>query len=242
MSFFRIFQFWHLITRKGKQISKFREILGRSARQDLSAVRFLWRSVKRCRSYCPFNVVFSYFSTLAFNISESIIARELIPTGTCCILCGEHDGTIEIIYRATIFFSKWLPFAKMSTLSDFNENWYLGVIWRGEHDGTIDILFRATIFFSKWPPYCKIFNFVRFQWKLISWGILMWRTWWYHSSLVPSHNFFFKMAAISQKFQLCSISMKIDILRYIDVTTMMVLWIFFPKLSSYCINVIFVQF
>ena len=29
------------ITRKRKQISKFRDILGRSARQDLSAVRFL---------------------------------------------------------------------------------------------------------------------------------------------------------------------------------------------------------
>ena len=42
------------ITRKQKQISKFREILGRSAWQDLSAVRFSWWSVNRCRSYCPF--------------------------------------------------------------------------------------------------------------------------------------------------------------------------------------------
>ena len=98
------------------------------------------------------------------------------------------------------FFQNGCHFAKMSTLSDFNENWYLGVIWRGEHDGTIEILFRATIFFSKWPPYCKNFNFVRFQWKLISWGILMWRTWWYHSSLVPSHHFFFKWLPYRQNF------------------------------------------
>ena len=42
------------ITRKQKQVSKFWEILGRSARQDLSAVRFSWWSFNRCRSYCPF--------------------------------------------------------------------------------------------------------------------------------------------------------------------------------------------
>ena len=46
------------ITWKLKQLSKFRGILGRSARQDLSAVQFSWRSVNRCRSYWPFNVVF----------------------------------------------------------------------------------------------------------------------------------------------------------------------------------------
>ena len=76
------------------------------------------------------------------------------------------------------FFFNGCHFAKMSTLSDFNENWYLGVIWRGEHDVTIEILFRATIFF--------------------------------------------KMAAIYSKFQLCPISMKIDILGNIDVANMMV--------------------
>ena len=57
--------------------------------------------------------------------------------------------------------------ARMLTLSDFNEIWYLGVIWTGEHDGTIEMLFWATIFS-------------------------------------------FKMATISQKFQLCPISMKIS--------------------------------
>ena len=37
--------------------------------------------------------------------------------------------------------------ARMSTLSDFNENWYLGVIWCAEYDGAIKFVFRATIFF-----------------------------------------------------------------------------------------------
>ena len=161
-------------------------------------MQFLWRSVKRCRSYCPFNVVFSYFSTLTFNISESIIARELIPTGICCILCDERDGTIEIIYRTTIFFQNGCHFAKMSTLSNFNENWYLGVIRHGEHDGTIEIIYWSTIFFSKWLPFCENVNFVQFQWKLISWGNLTWRTWW--SKFHSEPPFFFKMAAISQKF------------------------------------------
>ena len=44
----------------------------------------------------------------------------------------------------------------MSTLSDCNENWYLGVLGCGEHDGNIDIFFQASIFFPKWPPYCEI--------------------------------------------------------------------------------------
>ena len=61
LSFFPIFQLWHLITRKRKQISKFQKILDCSGWRDLSAVQFSWRSMKRCRSYCPFNMVFSYF-------------------------------------------------------------------------------------------------------------------------------------------------------------------------------------
>ena len=32
-------------------------------------------------------------------------------------------------------------------MSYFNENWYLGVIWRAEHDGTIKFSFRVIIFF-----------------------------------------------------------------------------------------------
>ena len=146
--FFQIFQLWHLITRKRKQISKFWKILGRSERQDLSAVRFLWRSVKQCRSYCPYNVVFSYFSTLTYNISESIIARKIIPAGKCCIWCGKYGGTIENFFRAAIFFSKWLPSAKMPTLCDWDENWYLGVLWCYEYDGHIKKKFWATIFFQ----------------------------------------------------------------------------------------------
>ena len=163
-------------------------------------MQFLWRSVKQCRSYCLFNVPFSYFSTLTFNISESIIAREIIPTGTCCIISGERDGTIKIIYWANIFFQNGCHIAKISTLSDFNENWYLGVVWRGKHDDTIDILFWASIF-SKWSPYHKNFNFVQFQWKLISWGELMWRTWWYNVLSI----FFPEIATILLKCHLCTI-------------------------------------
>ena len=152
-----------------------------------------------------FMLFFRIFWTLTFNISESIKARELIPTGTCCMWCGERDGTIEIISLATIFFQNGCHIAKMSALTDFNENWYLGVMWRGEHDDTIQILFRATIFFffSKWPPYRENVNFVWFQWKLISWGKLMRRTWWYYWKKFLSWSFFFKMAAILRKLHLC---------------------------------------
>ena len=134
MPFFGIFQLLHLITRKRKRISKFREILSPSARQDLSAVWFSWRSVRHCRSYCPFNAVFSNFFTLTFDISESIIVREVIQIGICCFWCGEHDGTIEFFYELS--------------------------------------------FYIKMAANCENFNFVRFQWKFISWGNLMWRTWW----------------------------------------------------------------
>ena len=51
-------------------------------------------------------------------------------------------------------------------------------------------------FFSIWLPYLENVNFVRLQWKLISWGILMWRTWWKYRKNFPSHHFFSKMAAI----------------------------------------------
>ena len=174
--FFRIFQLWHLITRKRKQISKFRKILSRSERQDLSVVRFSWRSVKQCRSYCPFNVVFSYFSTLTFNISESIIAREIIPAGTCCIWCGKYDGSIENFFRATFFFQNGCHYVEMPTLCDWDENLHFGVLWCGGHDGNIEILFRAAIIF-KIAAISRNIHFVGFQWKFRSWGNLMWRTW-----------------------------------------------------------------
>ena len=96
---------------------------------------------------------------------------------------------LKLFTEPPFFFKMAAISRKMSTLSDFNENWYLGVIWRGEHDGTIEILFRATIFF-------------------------------------------FKMAAILQKFQLCPISMKIDILGYIDLAIMMVLWKIFFEIAT----------
>ena len=104
MSFFRIFQFWHLITRKRKQQSNFWDIWGCSARQDLSAVRIPCWSMKRCWSYCPFKAVFSNFSTLAFNISESIIAREVIQIGLCSFWCAEHNWAMKFYFRAAIFF------------------------------------------------------------------------------------------------------------------------------------------
>ena len=43
---------------------------------------------------------------------------------------------------------------RMSTLSDFNENWYLGVIWCDEYDSAIKFVFRATIFFHLLCLWC----------------------------------------------------------------------------------------
>ena len=111
-SCFEFFQLWHLTTRKRKQLSKFWDILGRSAQQDQSPVRIPCRSMKRCWSYCPSNAVFSNFSTLTFNISESIIAREVIQIGICCFWCAEHNGAMIFHIRAAIF-SKWpSPYCK----------------------------------------------------------------------------------------------------------------------------------
>ena len=102
---FWIIQLWHLITRKWKQLSKFWDIVGRSARQDLSAVRITCRSMKRCWSYCPFNAVFfSIFSTLTFNISKSIIAREVIQIALCSFWCAEHNDAMKFYFWAAIFF------------------------------------------------------------------------------------------------------------------------------------------
>ena len=81
-----------------------------------------------------------------------MIAREIIPAGTCCIWCGEYDGAIEKNFGPP--------------------------------------------FFSKWPPYLENINFVRLQWKLISWGTWMWRTWWKYRHFFPSLHFFPKMANI----------------------------------------------
>ena len=39
-----------------------------------------------------------------------MIAREIIPAGTCCIWCGEYDGAIEKKIPGRHFFSKWLPY------------------------------------------------------------------------------------------------------------------------------------
>ena len=37
---------------------------------------------------------------------------------------------------------------KMLTYSDFNENWYYGVIWFQEHNGTIKAMFWVAFFFA----------------------------------------------------------------------------------------------
>ena len=94
------------ITRKQKQLSKFREILGRSARQDLSAVQFSWRSLNRCRSYCPFYVVFSNFSTLTLNNSKTKAAIKILRhlrsfSTTRSICCANsvpiHETVLELL-------------------------------------------------------------------------------------------------------------------------------------------------
>ena len=60
-------QFFANNSKNESRYSKFCDILGRSARQDLSAVRFLWWSVKSC-----FFVVFiQIFQLLTFNNSRT---------------------------------------------------------------------------------------------------------------------------------------------------------------------------
>ena len=57
---------------------------------------------------------FSNFSTLSFNISQSIIAIEVIQIVTCCFWCGEHDGTIKFHFRdAVVFFQNGRHIAKL---------------------------------------------------------------------------------------------------------------------------------
>ena len=58
-------------------------------------------------------------------------------------------------------------------------------------------LFPSRHFFSKWLPLRENVNFVRLGWKLISWGTLMWQTWWKYWNFFRA-AIFFKMAAISR--------------------------------------------
>ena len=44
-----------------------------------------------------------------------------------------------------LFFSNCRHMVKISTLSDLNENWYLGVYWCGDHYGTMEKLFFVAI-------------------------------------------------------------------------------------------------
>ena len=152
--FFPIFQLWHLNYSKTKiryRNSKRSWVVQDNRIYLLCNFRDdLWNDVG------VFDIVFSYFSTLTFNILESIIAREIIPAGTGCIWCGKYDGTIKKNFRAAIFFQNGCHIAKKSTLSDYNENWYLEVLCCGEHDGNIGKNFWTAIFFRKWPPYCEI--------------------------------------------------------------------------------------
>ena len=82
--------------------------------------------------------------------------------------------------------------SKMSTLSDCNENWYLGVLRCDEHDGNI-WKFNSKppffIFFCKMAAILRNINFVGFQWKFRSWGNFMWRTWWCYRNCYRSHHF-----------------------------------------------------
>ena len=100
-------------------------------------------------------------------------------------------------------------------------------------------------FVLKWPPNRENVNFDWFQLKLIYLSNLMLQTQWHFRNFVLSHHFFFKMAAILQKFQHCPISTKIDILGSIDVPDMMVLprkCQFFSEWLPCRIIVIFVWF
>ena len=83
-------------------------------------------------------------------------------------------------------------------------------------------------FFFKMAAILQNYNFVRFQWKLISWGILMWRSWWYY-------GIFFKFATILHKCHLCPILRKNYSLQCFDVVNMMVLSTHFSQLSIFFI-------
>ena len=159
------------------------------------------------------------------------------------------------------FRTKFAEFAKIWTLSDFNENWYLGVIWCGEYDGGIGIYFWVERNFGRPKKNGRIFNFLRLAWNLICRAYrVSWKWWcprnfraieissvrktaefstlansleiWYLVYIgYPEHDgatincqrfsVFARNSLKSRKFELCPISMKIDILGLFDVANMM---------------------
>ena len=135
------------ITRKRKQLSKFREILGRSARQDLSAVQFSWRSVNLCRCYCPFYVaILSNFSALTFNNSKTKAAIEILrhlrsftTTRSICYANFSGDLCIDVGVIALLmpFFWNFLTLTfNISESIISREVIQIGIcwFWSGEHD------------------------------------------------------------------------------------------------------------
>ena len=61
------------------------------------------------------------------------------------------------------FFQNGRHMVKISTLSDLNENWYLGVYWGGDHDSTMEKLFfscnmsfLSDFSMKKWLPFSRI--------------------------------------------------------------------------------------
>ena len=118
-----------------------------------------------------------------------MIAREIIPAGTCCMWCGEYDGAIGKKFPAAIFFQNGCHFSK-------NVN-FVWLLWKLISWGTLmwrtwwkyRIFLPSSHFFSKMAAILQNINFVGFQWKFRSLGNFMWQTWWCYGNCYWSHHF-----------------------------------------------------
>ena len=112
----------------------------------------VWRTWCYYWNYFPSHHFFSKWLPYRENVSFVRFRWKMISWGNLTLRTWWYYQNFVTSHH--LFFKMAASYHKISTLSDFNENLYLGVNWWGEHDGTIEKNFWSCNFFSKWPPYC----------------------------------------------------------------------------------------
>ena len=159
----------------------------------------VWRTWWCYWNYLPNHHFFSKWLPFRENVNFVWLQWKLISWGNLTWRTWWYHRNFVPSHH--FFFQNGRHIAKISTLSDFNENWYLGVYWCGDHDGTMEIFFEIATILHK----CHLCPILRKNYSLECFDVV--------NMMVLSKHFsqlsiFFRMAAMSHKCHLCLISKK----------------------------------